>query len=83
MPTSRKNVSGAQKKAALLAKTLLSASKQFTALKDLSHSPERSQLLGALGLLSAAAIPWLRAVSGTRPRKPRSPGVTAGWVGGG
>lgn len=79
-----RKLGAARKRAGRLAKKLIAASEDFKVLNPLPPCAERDELYRSISLLSAAAMPWLRASLGKKRRsKPRrSFGVTDGWVGG-
>lgn len=82
MTDEKKDIRAARKRASRLAKVLTTASEDFKALAGLPLGVERDELHRAVGLLSAAAMPWLRASFGTKRKPKRSFSVTDGWVGG-
>lgn len=76
-----KRLGAARKRACRLAKALITASEGFKSLAGLPPGVERDELHRAIHLLSAAAVPWLRASVCTKRKPKRSFSVTDGWIG--
>lgn len=78
-----KRLGAARKRAGRLAKKLIAASEDFKAIAGLPPGAECQEVHRAIQVLTAAAVPWLRASFGQKrkPRPKRSFSVVSGWVG--
>ena len=84
MTDESKETRAVRKRATRLAKTLTAASEDFKAIAGLPPGAERDGVHRAIHVLTAAAVPWLRASFGKKrkPRPKRSFSAFDGWVGG-